>query len=204
MKWRGCVLPRNTCPTQCLRCWGEDETDRAFATADLEPQAHPVWKSQLQAGLVHLGTAERSGAVFGHMACGQCRPSRFKPTLLTTMPISSPFDYTPTSNATALRHPHCADVICTACVQQTLSHKHALVHGDVSPENIWRSSWPRFLDAECAWDGNPAFDLAFVLNHLLLKCLWKPVHHLAYLAESFDALSHTYSGGSQLGKTQPP
>ena len=26
-----------------------------------------------------------------------------------------------------------------------------------------------FLDAECAWYGDPAFDLAFCLNHLLLK-----------------------------------
>ena len=28
---------------------------------------------------------------------------------------------------------------------------------------------PVFLDAECAWFGDPAFDLAFCLNHLLLK-----------------------------------
>ena len=33
---------------------------------------------------------------------------------------------------------------------------------------------PVFLDAECAWYGDPAFDLAFCLNHLLLKCLWTP------------------------------
>ena len=42
-----------------------------------------------------------------------------------------------------------------------------------------RTSWsapdgPVFLDAECAWYGDPAFDLAFCLNHLLLKCLWTP------------------------------
>ena len=30
------------------------------------------------------------------------------------------------------------------------------------------------LDAECAWYGDPAFDLAFVLNHLLLKGVWRP------------------------------
>ena len=41
-----------------------------------------------------------------------------------------------------------------------------------------RTSWsgphgPVFLDAECAWYGDPAFDLAFCLNHLLLKCLWR-------------------------------
>ena len=77
-------------------------------------------------------------------------------------------------------------------MQQTLAHKHVLVHGDVSPKNILVGpQGPVFLDAECAWYGDPAFDLAFVLNHLLLKCVWQPAHHLAYLA-SFDALSQTY------------
>jgi hypothetical protein len=42
------------------------------------------------------------------------------------------------------------------------------------------------LDAECAWFGDPAFDLAFVLNHLLLKALWHPPqaphHHAAFAA----------------------
>ena len=48
----------------------------------------------------------------------------------------------------------------------------ALVHGDVSPKNILVGpAGPVFLDAECAWYGDPAFDLAFCLNHLLLKCL---------------------------------
>ena len=49
------------------------------------------------------------------------------------------------------------------------------MHGDVSPKNILCGPHgPVFLDAECAWYGDPAFDLAFCLNHLLLKCLWTP------------------------------
>ena len=49
------------------------------------------------------------------------------------------------------------------------------MHGDVSPKNILVAPrGPVFLDAECAWYGDPAFDLAFCLNHLLLKCLWVP------------------------------
>jgi len=44
------------------------------------------------------------------------------------------------------------------------------VHGDVSPKNILVGpKGPVLLDAECAWFGEPAFDLAFCLNHLLLK-----------------------------------
>jgi hypothetical protein len=50
-----------------------------------------------------------------------------------------------------------------------------------------------FLDAECAWYGDPAFDLAFCLNHLLLKCLWVPRAKAGFL-ECFDALSRAYLG----------
>jgi hypothetical protein len=51
-----------------------------------------------------------------------------------------------------------------------------------------------FLDAECAWWGDPAFDLAFCLNHLLLKCLWTPSARDGFLA-CFDAMAQTYRAG---------
>jgi hypothetical protein len=51
-----------------------------------------------------------------------------------------------------------------------------------------------FLDAECAWYGDPAFDLAFCLNHLLLKCLWTPPAAGRFLA-CFDALAGGYLAG---------
>jgi hypothetical protein len=64
-----------------------------------------------------------------------------------------------------------------------------LVHGDVSPKNILIGpTGPIFLDAECAWYGDPAFDIAFCLNHMLLKSLWKreasPLFH-----ECFGAMA---------------
>ena len=76
--------------------------------------------------------------------------------------------------ATGRAHPDLADRL-HALVTTTQANKHALVHGDVSPKNILCGpTGPVFLDAECAWWGDPAFDLAFCLNHLLLKCLWMP------------------------------
>jgi aminoglycoside phosphotransferase (APT) family kinase protein len=47
------------------------------------------------------------------------------------------------------------------------------------------------LDAECAWYGDPAFDLAFVLNHLLLKGAWQPQWRARY-SDAFDALAVAY------------
>ena len=69
------------------------------------------------------------------------------------------------------------------------------MHGDVSPKNILAGGpGPVFLDAECAWWGDPAFDLAFCLNHLLLKCLWTPAAREGLLA-CFDALAAAHLGG---------
>jgi Ser/Thr protein kinase RdoA (MazF antagonist) len=68
-------------------------------------------------------------------------------------------------------HPELADRI-RELVETTIATRQVLVHGDVSPKNILvRGSEPVLLDAECAWWGDPAFDVAFCLNHLLLKCL---------------------------------
>ena len=74
-----------------------------------------------------------------------------------------------------------------------------LVHGDVSPKNILQRPGPQgatpvFLDAECAWYGDPAFDLAFCLNHLLLKCLWVPPATAGFLA-AFEAFHAAYLAG---------
>jgi Ser/Thr protein kinase RdoA (MazF antagonist) len=71
------------------------------------------------------------------------------------------------------------------------------VHGDVSPKNILIGpQGPVFLDAECAWYGDPAFDGAFCLNHLLLKCLWRPSAAAAFLS-CFDTLSAAWLAHAQ-------
>jgi aminoglycoside phosphotransferase (APT) family kinase protein len=53
------------------------------------------------------------------------------------------------------------------------STRECLVHGDYSPKNILvRNGRIVVLDCEVAWYGDSAFDLAFLLNHLLLKSLY--------------------------------
>ena len=82
-----------------------------------------------------------------------------------------------------------------ALAETTAGTRRALVHGDVSPKNILIGpQGPVFLDAECAWYGDPAFDLAFCLNHLLLKCLWNRTVVAGFLA-CFDSLAASYLGG---------
>jgi hypothetical protein len=79
-----------------------------------------------------------------------------------------------------------------ALSRDTLETRIALVHGDVSPKNILVGpDGPIFLDAECAWFGDPSFDVAFCLNHLLLKCIWIPGAAERFLA-AYDALRDAY------------
>ena len=47
------------------------------------------------------------------------------------------------------------------------------------------------LDAECATFGDPAFDLAFVQSHLLLKGAWHPQWRTRYV-DAFFALERAY------------
>ena len=49
------------------------------------------------------------------------------------------------------------------------------MHGDVSPKNVLlRGEIPVLLDAECATMGDASFDVAFCLNHLVLKAVHRP------------------------------
>ena len=51
--------------------------------------------------------------------------------------------------------------------------RECLVHGDYSPKNMLIGNGRMvLLDGEVAWYGEPAFDVAFLINHLLLKSLF--------------------------------
>ena len=79
--------------------------------------------------------------------------------------------------------------------QTTLETRRTLIHGDVSSKNILVGpAGPVFLDAECAVYGDPAFDIAFCLNHLLLKCMARrdSIHSLL---ESYRCLAESYMSG---------
>jgi len=93
--------------------------------------------------------------------------------------------------ATALAHPDLARRL-DALAATTRTTKRVLVHGDFSPKNLLIGpAGPVILDAECAWYGDPAFDLAFVLSHLLLKGAWQPQWRARY-ADAFKRLTTAY------------
>jgi len=172
---------------------GEEREHGWFAMEYLPPEKYPLWKVQLRDGQIDPGFAASVGAAVARIhaatAGDQDIAKRF-----ATDHIFFPIRLEAYLLAAGRARPECAPALA-ALVEVTSSNKRALVHGDVSPKNILRGpQGPVFLDAECAWYGDPAFDLAFCLNHMLLKCLWRPRHAAAYLA-CFDALAQAYLEG---------
>ncbi|HSO06320.1 MAG TPA: aminoglycoside phosphotransferase family protein [Pelomicrobium sp.] len=173
---------------------GMDEESGSFAMAYLDPVRYPVWKAQLRDGVIEETTAAEVGrrvaAIHAATAGDPAVARRF-----ATDAIFFPIRLEPYLVATSRVH---EDIACalTDLAEATASTHRALVHGDVSPKNILVGpDGPVLLDAECAWYGDPAFDLAFCLNHLLLKCLWRPQWRDRYLA-CFDALAAAYLAGA--------
>lgn len=159
----------------------------------LPPADHALWKQQLREGHGDLATAQAVGRMLSCIhAFSAARPELAAQ--FDTDRIFYDIRLEPYLVATAVKHPDLAPQL-HALVAQTQSHAVALVHGDVSPKNILVGpQGPVLLDAECAWWGDPAFDLAFCLNHLLLKCLWAPAAREDFLA-CFDTLSGAYLAG---------
>jgi aminoglycoside phosphotransferase (APT) family kinase protein len=154
---------------------------------------HPGWKGLLRDGHADAATARAVGETLARIhAYSATRPALAAQ--FDTDAIFFDIRLEPYLLATAARHADLAQQL-RALVTQTQVNKRALVHGDVSPKNILIGPrGPVLLDAECAWWGDPAFDIAFCANHLLLKCLWNPAARGALLA-GFDALTSAYLAG---------
>ena len=180
-------------PGSAPRLLGHDPEAGLFAMEYLEPTAHPLWKALLRDGVAEPSTAEAVAArlVAIHAATAN------DPEVARRFPTDEIFHairLEPYLEATARAHPDLAPQLLEL-VRRTAATKRALVHGDVSPKNILIGpDGPIFLDAECAWHGDPAFDLAFCLNHLLLKCLWTPRATAGFLG-CFDAMVRRYLPG---------
>ncbi len=173
------------------RVIAEDQAAHLFVMSWFDPATHPVWKAELAAGRVDLAVAHEVGDALGRIHATSAR----RPDLAAAFRTGDLFHalrLEPYLLHTARAHPDLAGKIETLAAE-TLAREIALVHGDVSPKNLLIGpGGPVFLDAECAWWGDPAFDLAFCLNHLLLKTVWRP-DSAAALITAFETLRSAYA-----------
>ena len=182
-------IAREAAPSSAPQVLAWDDDAGLFA---MEHLAFPVWKSVLREGHADPAFAAKVGerlAAIHNFTRDAGTAKRFP-----TDDIFYAIRLEPYLVATAPRHPDLAETL-VGLARRTAATRQCLVHGDVSPKNILvGADGPIFLDAECAWYGDPAFDLAFCLNHMFLKCVWVPAARAGFLA-CFDSLSRTYLGG---------
>jgi aminoglycoside phosphotransferase (APT) family kinase protein len=161
-----------------------------FAMAYLDPSLYPLWKDVLLRGEVDTSFAGMVGAALATIHSASAKDASVAADFASDH-IFYAIRLEPYLLATARQHADIAPQL-EALAKRTATTKRALVHGDVSPKNILIGpSGPVFLDAECAWHGDPAFDVAFCLNHLLLKCIPLPARTDALL-NAFGEFSSNY------------
>ncbi|AKC37495.1 aminoglycoside phosphotransferase [Mycolicibacterium phlei] len=163
----------------------------AFAMTDLGPI--PSWREDLANGRIDPEVGGELGAhlvaVHAHTAGDDTAAREFASNELFEALRIEPYLRYPAEHL-----PEHADALSQLADDLAGTHI-ALVHGDVSPKNvIVTADGPVLTDAECAWYGDPAFDLAFCLNHLLLKRIWKPEYR-ELLWETSRRLCTAYLAG---------
>lgn len=160
-------------PGHVPRLLAHDQVAGFFAMEYLPPEHYPLWKTELMAGRVDPDTARAVGDLMGRLHAVSASDPDVPPAFSTDEDFAA-LRIEPYFETTARRNPTSADRL-RALAGQTAATRRALVHGDLSPKNILVGpQGPVLLDAECAWFGDPAFDPAFCLTHLLLKSVIRP------------------------------
>ncbi len=191
VKWIEVV--RGILPNAVPGLLGHDLAAGLFAMAYLDPAQYRNWKAALRDGHTDEAFTAEVGRALARIHAATAKSEVMARTFATDETFHA-IRLAAYLEATAPKHPQVADALM-ALSRDTLATKLTLVHGDVSPKNILIGpAGPVFLDAECAWYGDPAFDLAFCLNHMLLKCLWTPRAAPSFL-RLFDILRQNYLAG---------
>jgi tRNA A-37 threonylcarbamoyl transferase component Bud32 len=150
-----------------------------------------TWKDELFAGHVAAHVPERLGELLGtwHSETA-ARRSELLP-LFNDYDAFEQLRIGPYHRTVAARAPELAGAIEAVIVTMEAT-RTCLVHGDFSPKNVLVGPdllW--VIDFEVAHFGDPAFDVAFMLTHLLLKAVHQPADASAY-RHAFDRLLAAY------------
>ena len=177
-------------PGSAPRILAHDDEVMLCAMEYLDPETHKVWKTELRDGNADPRQAARAGILLGQIHSRTANDDAIK-ALFPRKDIFQAIRLEPYLEATAARHPDLKQQLFYLS-RRTGEIALTMIHGDVSPKNILLGpNGPVFLDAECACIGDPAFDIAFCLNHFLLKCIWTPAAEKDFIA-CFREMARSY------------
>jgi 5-methylthioribose kinase len=137
------------------------------------PCGSETWKSLLLRGAVDAGIARTAGDLLGKLIMA----GRRTPALRHRFEDQTIFDQLridPYYRTTAARHPELRSIY-EKLIEDSWQIRNSVVHGDYSPKNMLvKDGSVCLIDFEVVHWGDPAFDAAFLLNHLILKACYRP------------------------------
>lgn len=166
-----------------------------YLVIERAPEGWHPWKEELLAGAADARVAGRLGGALGtwqRETTGRRDVAReFGDTTAFAQLRVDPFHRT-----IAGRHPDLADVIGRTVEIMTQS-RACLVHGDYTPKNVLVSPdrtglW--VIDWEVTHVGDPTFDPAWMVGHLLLKTVHRPESADGYTAAARAFLDGVVTG----------
>lgn len=177
------------------RVLGVDEQDYLLVI-ERAPREYIEWRTSLLAGHIESAVAEALGR---HLATWH-RSTSGTDVSYEGFEDTEPFRQLriePFYGAIAERHPDLTGPI-GAVVDRMLASRVCLVHGDFSPKNVlYGTEGMWIIDWEVAHRGDPTFDLAFMLAHLVCKSLHRPTDR-ARLRAAADAFLAGYGWDTDL------
>lgn len=164
---------------------------------ELVPPRLRNWKQDLMDGTVNLETASTVGRLLGRMHAASFG-RRDLELRFADQRFFRELRIEPYFRRTADRNPELAAAIDRAATA-LLARRETLVHSDLSPKNVLANG-PEvvFLDCEGAHWGDPRFDLAFILHHLLLKADRKGASRATFLEATAQLLKGYLSTGARI------
>ena len=162
------------------------DRERCALTIAHAPAGWVSWKERLLAGEADASSAETVGELLAAWHRGTCDDADVE-RLLGDLDAFEELRVDPYYRTLTRRHPAPSRAV-GAYVEHMLATRRCLVHGDFSPKNVLVGEGGLWIvDFEVAHFGDPAFDVAFMLNHLFLKAIHRrsALEHYARCARAF-------------------
>lgn len=149
----------------------EDQPNCLFAMT-AAPAGSETWKSLLLRGVIDAQIAEIIARMLAAMVSVSWRDAE-SARIFGDQTVFDQLRIDPYYRTSAARHPDlkaCFDRL----IEESAARRVSLVHGDWSPKNfLVADGRVTAIDFEVIHFGDPAFDSAFLLNHLLLKSFYR-------------------------------
>ena len=164
------------------------------------PAGSVVWKKSLLDGQVRVDVARAAGRLLATMITASQKDPAFREQFADRT-VFDELRIDPYYRTTAARDPDAREALAQL-IEDSWKIQTALVHGDYSPKNMLVHEDKIFLiDFEVVHWGDPAFDSAFLLNHLMLKSFYQPHYAELYFCAArafWQALVVGLTGSSMM------